>query len=327
MEFPKDQPVPDLEHLEDIRSLDTARMTLRWALERIRSLERLNAELGSGTDAELKLRKKLEEDVRSLQQALAFKSAEADQRELYFSKMEELVSLRLEGKLDVEKLLQREVESQRLQELLRHRQTRLEAEASERRETLEREFRHKSLEVEQQCRSSIQQSEASIEARKAAQDRETASKLTELGERDVRLRLAEEALSQRQKRFQDFYTLQHAQLERDMKRFREELGDQVGFQVQNAERLLEQKHEAAEKAWAREKALLLQELQEWRHKAQEHLPRLLELEKQAAAAEESSRRAQNLAQEQTLRRRELEKAWERDRAVLLEELASLRQKV
>ena len=54
----------DLGEIESIQSLDTARMTLRWALERVRGLEKLNKELAGKADWEFKMRLKAEEDFK-----------------------------------------------------------------------------------------------------------------------------------------------------------------------------------------------------------------------------------------------------------------------
>ncbi|MBI4345798.1 MAG: hypothetical protein HY553_03015 [Elusimicrobia bacterium] len=54
----------DVGEIESIQSLDTARMTLRWALERLRALEKLNKELTGKADWEFKMRLKAEEDFK-----------------------------------------------------------------------------------------------------------------------------------------------------------------------------------------------------------------------------------------------------------------------
>lgn len=54
----------DLGEIESIQSLDTARMTLRWALERVRGLEKLNKELAGKAEWEFKMRLKAEEDFK-----------------------------------------------------------------------------------------------------------------------------------------------------------------------------------------------------------------------------------------------------------------------
>lgn len=61
---PERDPGLDVGEIESIQNLDTARMTLRWALERLRALEKLNKELAGKADWEFKMRLKAEEDFK-----------------------------------------------------------------------------------------------------------------------------------------------------------------------------------------------------------------------------------------------------------------------
>lgn len=63
MEGP-DDPRVELGEIESIQNLDTARMTLRWALERLRALEKLNKELAAKADWEFRMRVKAEDDFK-----------------------------------------------------------------------------------------------------------------------------------------------------------------------------------------------------------------------------------------------------------------------
>lgn len=62
---PKSRLPLEFGNIEGIQNLDTSRMALRWALERIRSLEKINAELLKKADWELKMRLKAEEEFKS----------------------------------------------------------------------------------------------------------------------------------------------------------------------------------------------------------------------------------------------------------------------
>lgn len=55
----------DVSDVESIQNLDTARMTLRWALERLRAVEKLNRELEAKADWEFKMRLKSETDFKA----------------------------------------------------------------------------------------------------------------------------------------------------------------------------------------------------------------------------------------------------------------------
>jgi len=64
MENDKEEAPVDLSQIDAIASLDTARMALRWALERLRLLERQNGDLKKKADWEFKMRMKAEEDFK-----------------------------------------------------------------------------------------------------------------------------------------------------------------------------------------------------------------------------------------------------------------------
>lgn len=61
-----DRELRDASDVDSIQSLDTARMTLRWALERLRAMEKLNKELEAKSEWEFKMRMKAESDFKAL---------------------------------------------------------------------------------------------------------------------------------------------------------------------------------------------------------------------------------------------------------------------
>lgn len=85
----QDKPL-DPSQVEKITSLETARMTLRWALERMSSLEKSRAEQEKRAEAEISLRQKADSENETLKR---------EQRELYYKKLEEFIALHLAGKL------------------------------------------------------------------------------------------------------------------------------------------------------------------------------------------------------------------------------------
>ena len=60
----------DLSSIESINNLDTARMSLRWALERLHALEKAKEELTAKADKELAAREKTEGIIWSPRYAL-----------------------------------------------------------------------------------------------------------------------------------------------------------------------------------------------------------------------------------------------------------------
>ena len=130
--------------LDSIDSLDTAKMTLRWALERLRSLEARNAEL----------QKKYEESRAALLARSNMKErgeAYAVERDSYYAKVEALLSEFCAGTLDLKKLIVREADLDARERGVRARQDELEKEYASRLEVLERDF--KKLQAESELRS------------------------------------------------------------------------------------------------------------------------------------------------------------------------------
>src|SRR5262249_5566927 len=65
----QDQEPPGLQDVEGITSLDTARMTLRWALERLQALEKAKSEAQARAKAEEREKLKALEEVSASQKA------------------------------------------------------------------------------------------------------------------------------------------------------------------------------------------------------------------------------------------------------------------
>src|SRR5579872_5005333 len=162
-----DAPPPSLLDTDSIQSLDTARMALRWALERLQKLDRDKNELSDRLALEQRAKAKALEEYASLQKTLALRSGEADQRELYYAKLEEFLSLKLEGKLDLAALARREVESGELRRLLDHKQAQLEKEYELKRANLEADHRRLKEESETAARESQRRLEQQGESRRA----------------------------------------------------------------------------------------------------------------------------------------------------------------
>lgn len=325
-------PEPDqpLEHtpqeivdVDTIRNLDTARMALRWALERLRKEtdERHSLEKRL-KDAEKTLRK-ASEDQGALQRTLSLRSSEADERELYYRRLEEFLSLKLEGKLDPAALAHKELELDQLKRLLEQKLAQNEKELAARRGALEREFKHAREEVDTAARDRIRAQEQSFEIKSRTLEQEHLGKMSELREKEILLRQEEKALSDRQAHFEDYYSSQRAELQTQLKSYRDEVDAQVRFRVQLAERALDERLAAMEAAWMREKALLTRELETWRLRVQELAPRLIDLERRSAAADEAAIQARVVCDANTVVFEEQRKGFEAEKILLAKERDAL----
>src|SRR3989338_2625961 len=238
----------DLSEIETINNIETARMTLRWALERIAALE----------------------------QSLSTRSRETSERELYYSKIEQYLTQKLEGRLNAEVLAKKEVELGRLEKILDDKLVGLQKEWSGKRESMELEYQRLKTEIDSGAQEQVRRAEAALLERRRIMDQAHVARVVELNEKEARLHAQETALAERQGNFEKFYSTQKSQLEQEIKNFHDSMEDQVQFRLKNAERLLANRHDSMEAVWAQEKTVLLQELLDWRRKAQEHVPQVFE---------------------------------------------------
>ena len=125
----------ELEQLvNDVTSLDTARMTLRWALERLNTIEKEKADLKKNLTLAEETSKRLQVKEASLTDAYSSRSKTLEEKEDFYNKLEATMSLLGEGKLDIQQLLKKEAKL----DSLRHS---LEAEYSDKFEELDRNQR------------------------------------------------------------------------------------------------------------------------------------------------------------------------------------------
>ncbi len=277
-----------LQDVESIQSLDTARLALRWALEKIQSLEKDRSGLAEKFNAIERAREKSQENLISLQKTIGLKNAESTQRELYYAKLEEYLSLKLDGKLDVALLAKKELEVSQLQEMLSQKHLHLEKDFASRREILERDFQRLKTEIEAESRESRRRAEASVEARRTAIEEEFASKNAELADKKAQLEADSKRLDERKAHFESYYKEERAHLQSALKGFREEIKEEVSLRVQMAERILEERRESLEKVHSEERALLMRELESWRSRVKELGPKNIDLEKFLALSEEKN---------------------------------------
>ena len=301
MEPPKPDPAApsSVVDVENIHSIDTARMALRWALERLRALgdEKQALERRAAT-AETVARKAAAEQTE-IKQALASRDGIAGDREAYFKRLEEFLSLRLEGKLDPAALAKREMEVQELKALLDRRLAEMGQELAARRAALDCEHQQTLQRADGAARERERGLERSYDTKSRALEQEHLSKMAELRERELLLRQEEKIFAQRQTRLEEYYATQRAELHAQLKSFRQEIDGQVEWRAKLSQGLLEQRQEALEQAWDSERALLRREIETWKTRALRAEPLLSELETQLAVVEEAARQARAARDAQT----------------------------
>ena len=281
---------PALRDIESIQSLDTARLALRWALERMRTLEKHAEELAAETKQAESARVKVASDLESARELLTRRVNEAVERERYYAKIEEYLDLKLEGGLDPAELAKREA---RLEER--------ESEAQRREIEAERALKSAQLRKDEELKTALAELTAASQARvaevrgdydkrAAALDRSLSERQISLHEKEAQLSALERALEERRKRFEEFHAAQRAALEREASSINQTSQDQAGFLERRIELALAVKTKAQETATQAEKQILYAELADWRAKAREHLPALLEAQRKLGSAEAAANR-------------------------------------
>ena len=138
----------NLSAVDEINNLDTARLSLRWALERLNSLQKEILDQAAHLARETELRRKAEEDVGKFERLERLRPAEASSRLAFDAELERFALLALAGKLDVAPLAARELELKKIEKSLETARIEAEKLLAERRQELESEFKDSSQAVQ-----------------------------------------------------------------------------------------------------------------------------------------------------------------------------------
>jgi hypothetical protein len=315
----------DLSHIEAINNLDTARLALRWALERMQSLQMLKEQAERKAAEAATARLLSDQDRKDLQRVMELRKQEDNQHAAYYAKLESYLAQHFAGKLDLVALIKRETQTAELEALLQDRQLNLEKEYAARRERLETEFNQAKFEAAQTADERVAQAKTSVLQSRQNLERSFTVKLTELTDKEVRLKAEAEALAQRQAQFDAFSREQRARLELDIKSFHDSVQDQMKFRIDSAERFLTDRHGSAASAWDRQKTELLKEVDEAREQALAYLPRMTELDRRLVAAQEEAGRVKTESESQIRHLQAAIHSLQIERTALSEEVARLRQ--
>lgn|GEM_PF-2012695 len=283
---------PALRDIESIQNIDTARLALRWALERVSALER------RAVDGEESLRRaeaaaaRAGVELTAARDLLSRRTAESLERERYYAKLEEYLNLKLAGSLDAAALARREAGVARLEAELQGREIALERRAKSEKDKHDEELRRAASEADAAADARVRQMRDELSERLSAREREHSSRLLSLHEKQAQLSSLERSLEERSKRLEELFAAQRAALEQESSTIAQASRDQAEFLERRLESALAAKSQALESAWQVERRALLDELAEWRAKAREHLPDLLSAQSRAESGEERAARAE-----------------------------------
>ncbi|MBI3565914.1 MAG: hypothetical protein HY079_12005 [Elusimicrobia bacterium] len=277
---------PALKDVENIQSLDTARMALRWALERMRALERRVEEVERDAKTAGDASARAAAELEAARDLLTRRASEAAERERYYAKVEEYLTLKVAGGLSPAALAQREARLEAREAELQKREVETEAKVAEARRRAEAELRRLTAEAAASADARVAQLRTEHESRAGARDREFSERLVALHEKEAQLNAFEKSLAERRQRFEEFHAAQRAALDREARSINAAAADQAEFLERRVEQALALRMTALERAAQAEKQSLLDEVATWRGKAREHLPALLDAQHRAADAEE-----------------------------------------
>ena len=285
----------ELEQLvNDVTNIDTARMTLRWALERLNAVEKEKAELKKNLTIAEESGKGFEIKVRSLQESFSSRSKTLDEKEDFYGKLEATMALLGEGKLDIQQLLKKEAK-------LDHLRKELELEYQDKFEDLDRSqsslierWNQRLLGVEEQYAKRLSEAqnkydslrsslEADHQARLGALDKTYQQKEKELVDRikllEFSVKTGEGKLEGRKKELEAEFIAKQKEIEDNYLRLKSILEANLADRVRSLDAEHSEQAKSLEKSWNLERARLLEETRirdEQFAKAQEEIANLEE---------------------------------------------------
>jgi hypothetical protein len=281
---------PALRDVENIQNLDTARMALRWALERMRALEKRVDEVETAAQRSEAARVHAASELDAARDLLTRRSGEAVERERYYAKIEEYLNLKLSGGLDAGSLARREARIDEREAELQRREIETENKIKDARRRSDEETRRALAQTAAEAELKVKDARAEFENRSAGRDRELSERLLAIHEKEAVLASMERSLEERRHRFEEFHAAQRAAIEKESASLIQTSTDQAEFLERRIEQSLSVRAAAFERAWQNDKQALMEELAAWRAKAREHLPALLEAQRAATSlSEENSR--------------------------------------
>lgn len=264
-----------LEHLvNDVTSLDTARMTLRWALERLHTLEKNNADLKRDFKLAQDSREQLEQKIRSIQDSVESRSKILGEQEGFYKKMEATLELLSGGKIDVAALMRKEAQLEQLRkELAEEYQNRFEALDRTQRETVQR-WNQRLLDVENHFAQRLSESQTRYDSLRQTLEKEYETRVGKLeesfrakekellervGALEADTKSHDKTLGDRQTALESEYSAKKTGLEQNYQKLKTMLETNLDARVRSMEGEYSRRLKSIEETWEAERARLLEE--------------------------------------------------------------------
>ncbi len=260
--------------VNDVTSLDTARMTLRWALERLNTIEKEKADLKKGLTLAEETAKRLQVKEASLKDAYDSRNRTLEEKEDFYTKLEATMSLLGEGKLDIQQLLKKEAKLDHLRKSLEDEYQDKFAELDRNQRAVIERWNARLLEVESQYAGKLAESQKKYDSLRAELESDYQGRLNALEanfksrEKDLagRVRMlednalhAEEKVEARRAELEAGYLAKKKELEENFRKLRGLLEAGLDERL----RAMDSDHAAQvrslEASWQTERARLLDE--------------------------------------------------------------------
>ena len=265
----------EIENLvNDVTSLDTARMTLRWALERLNNIEKEKADLKKNLTLAEETSKRMQVKEASLTDAYSSRNKTLEEKEDFYTKLEATMSLLGEGKLDIQQLLKKEAKL----DSLRHS---LESEYSDKFEELDRNQRSvierwnsRLLEVESQYAGRLAEAQKKYDGLRAELEGDYQGRINALqasfssrekflseriGGLEKSVRQSEEKVETRRRELEGEYLIKKREAEENYRKLRNMLEAGLEEKIRAADSDHAEQVRSFEASWQIERARLLEE--------------------------------------------------------------------
>ncbi len=317
--------------IESINNLDTARMTLRWALERLRTIEEKNNAFEKKIKEFGDIKEKLEEERSALKRALSVRDEEEKWRDDYYQRLrqriQDLVSERLSGNASASNLAARELELAKLEEENHQRRSALEKEYSARLRASQSEYERLKRALDEQAKSQAEQWEKA-EAERQIRFNEFMTQqrnLLEMQSRQVEAESARvsswrlEQASESWAKEKESLLKEIAQLKQTQEKLRLSLADErrtldaareESLNISRSAEIRLRSLEEERKIFEKDKEAIKTESNLWRLKAGEAMSLVSELKKKSVEIENQLKEVQAILPEETAKRKAAEERFQ-----------------
>ncbi len=317
--------------VDSINNLDTARMTLRWALERLRVIEEKNNALEKKIKEFGDTKEKLDEERSALKRALSVREEEEKWRDDYYQRLRQriqsLVSERLSGNSEAASLASRELELARLEEENHQRRLALEKEYSSKMRAAQTEYERLKASLDSQAKSQAEQWEKA-EAERQIRFNEFMTQqrsLLEMQSRQVETEAARVA-SWRMEQASASWSVEKESLLKEIAQLKEREGDlrrklhetslsldkarEESLAISRSGEIRLRHIEEEQKVFEKEKETIKAESNLWRLKSGEGWSLVAELKKKCVELENQLKESQGLLAEEAAKRKAAEERFQ-----------------